>query len=275
MNDEELIWEAYQSSNSNTVYHVSRRKFDDIHPWSHFTKNFNAAKDIVETDKSEGKYNSSFVYYSYKYEMNSNLRFMRMRDIHSPDTPQWGGNNTWEHSAVMNFIGTEDQNIQEYIKSSILRLVREHTDDKNLFDYVLNLLSSNRDLIRPNINDTENDEKWEDVISKIMGDVYGLRVSSENFEIYKRITSIIGTLQDVLIDHKRQYDHLKKWNIWVFNDKYEDSVDKFLFRKSLLENYYDGIVYKNEIEGGGDSYIIFDPKKDLKLVSREVIEQNP
>lgn len=272
MNDEQMIWEAYQASTSNIVYHASRRKFDDIHNWSHFTKNFKAAKDIINTDKAEGKYDSSLVYYLYKYEMNSNLRFMPMRDIHSPDTPQWGGNNTWEHSAVMEFILSEDQNIQEYIKSSIIKLTREHTDDSKLFDYVLKFLSDHRDYIRLDINNDENEEKWKIVISNIMKDVYGLQYSSENFEVYRTVFYIIVTLQDILIDHKGEHDHLKKWSIFVFNDEYENSVDKFLFRKMLLENYYDGIVYKNEIEGGGDSYLIFDPTKSLKSLSREVID---
>jgi len=266
MNDIELIWESYRKiyteraeTNFATVYHVSRKRFEKIHPWSHFTKSIDAAKDIVNTDKSEQKYVENSIYYVYEYRLKC-ANIMGMHDIHAGGTSQLFGGSTWEKDSVLNFINSDDKQIQEYIRNSILNEIKNHTSNTQMYDFISNAIRNDKSLLKKHDESPEWDHVT-DSAEKALG-YENLKTTEEKMDFYGDLMSAIETLK-LLFSEERH----KKWGIWLFDDQYPDSLDKFMFRTKLLENYYDGIVYNNQIEGGGDSYVIFNPDKCLELIN--------
>lgn len=297
MNDVHLIWEAYQNSISDIVYHVSSKKFDDIHPWSHFTKNIHAAKDIINTDKSEGKYVEGSTYYVYKYNMNPDLKFIRSVDIHSEHVPQWGNfgrSNSWGQHIQGMFYGQQDEDPQfkTYVTNAVLDELKSRYDNdpdtKKLFELILNFLNKNPKYIKiPSTQGMDSHKAWKpvhDYFIKIL-DPNRTKSTRELMDLYGTMETIIDSLKMILIRNisRNDYDNVKLWKIWIFesdddniygNSFHENQINKKLFINNLLTSYYDGIVYNNEVEGGGDSYILFHPKKDLQLISREVLQNS-
>jgi hypothetical protein len=297
MNDSLLIWEAYQNSISNIVYHVSRKKFDDIYDWSHFTKNIHAAKDIINTDKSEGKYVEGSTYYVYKYKMNPDLKLMRSVDIHSEHVPQWGNSgrsNDWsKHIQGMFYLQqTEDTQFRTYVTNAVLNELKSRYDNnperKKLFELILNFLNKNPKYIKiPESQGMDSHKAWKPVHNyfiKIL-DPNKTKSTRELMNLYSTMATIIDSLQMILIRNISQndYDNVKLWKVWIFesdddnihgNFFYENQINKKSFINNLITSYYDGVVYNNEVEGGGDSYILFHPKRDLQLISREILQNS-
>jgi hypothetical protein len=223
---------------------------------------------------------------------------MRSVDIHSAKVPQWGNfgrPNSWgKHIQGMFYTQqNEDPQFKTYVTNAVLNELKirydNDPDKKNLFELILNFLNKNPKYIKiPESQGFDAHKAWKPVqeyFFKIL-DPDKTKSTRELMNLYRSMSVIIDSLQIILIRNisTKDTDNVKLWNIWIFepdddnnihgyeNDFQENQINKDLFINNLLTSYYDGVVYDNEIEGGGDSYILFNPKKDLKLIKREPLQ---
>jgi hypothetical protein len=81
---------------------------------------------------------------------------------------------------------------------------------------------------------------------------------------------VFAAVQDVYPDISKQFGVDKSKHMWpdgsVDNISYWNSIPELPeIKKFLQKKGHDGIVYENQFEGdGGNSYIVFDPKKNVK-----------
>ena len=72
---------------------------------------------------------------------------------------------------------------------------------------------------------------------------------------------------------KRRLQDLKQYDYEKYKDVVELGFDTDLTPAAVkyLVHSYDGVVYENKVEGKGFSYIVFDPKKTLKVIDKKIV----
>jgi len=87
-------------------------------------------------------------------------------------------------------------------------------------------------------------------------------------EIMEKEPRIEGITEKMVDDYYNDEVFFKDGNEWWQEESYDEKILNKAIVKWLGELGYDSIKYHNSYEGGGDSYIVFDPTK-IKILNKK------